>query len=251
MLEIPEDHDPFDRAQRRDHGLWGYWSKTPFATLLWVTVIVWCIGTIPRAISAWPAGAPRLPSGADDVPRASLVKRAGTIVAVSPASELPGDLVIGAAWYDYRLRPDFEQQCVTITGTGVAISDLPAARAAYVKFLGTQADPYWSGTAAALTPGDQTNKLSLQGRRMAQTVLALLALPLAIRSLAWMVPIIKVVLQPLELIPSPDPIDRERRRRRRKLAAGKCPGCGYAIIGLPRRQCPECSMTWTEAELSN
>ncbi len=246
-LDNPADRDPHERALRVPRGLWRHLSKTPWATALWLFVIVWCIGTMPSTTTAWPAGAPRLPGGIDDVPRASLVRRSGVIVAIDPATEKPSDNVIGAAWYDYRLRPDFEQKCVTITGTAVAPGDLPAARAAYVAYLGTLTNPYWSATAAKLAGGNRTDTLRFHGRRIAQTSLAIAAFFLLFRSLAWTAPILLRLFDVLGRV-TPDPVERERRRRLRRLAAGNCPECGYCILTLPQRKCPECGHTWTEEE---
>lgn len=246
-IDIPDDHDPHERATRGGHGLWGYWSKSPWATVLWASVMVWCIATMPGTTTAWPASAPRLPGGGDGVPRASLVRRAGVIVAVAREDERPDDTVIGTAWYDYRLRPEFEQQCVTITGSGVTAREVPAARAAYVAYLKALPGRYWQSVATTLAPGDQSGTVLVHGRRVAQSVLALLVLPLAARSLAWMAPIVHSVVAALRSV-APDPVERERRRRKRRLDAGQCPECGYCILSLPQRRCPECGATWTEEE---
>jgi len=33
-------------------------------------------------------------------------------------------------------------------------------------------------------------------------------------------------------------------RRGEELSRGRCPSCGYSIVGLPERKCPECGAAW-------
>jgi hypothetical protein len=40
----------------------------------------------------------------------------------------------------------------------------------------------------------------------------------------------------------------KRDRRAWRLAAGRCPRCGYDIRNLPDRRCPECGETWSAEE---
>jgi hypothetical protein len=184
------------------------------------------------------------------IPWANLVKRSGAIVAVASGKEQPTDTVLGAAWFDYRLRPEFEGSFVTITGSGITPADMAPARAAYITWLAAQPEPYWQRVAAGLSPGDHVNTLGFRWRRIGQSIVGLLIGPaLLLRSLMWAAPIFAAVSEFLGRM-SPDPIERERRRRRRALSAGKCPGCGYNITGLPHRRCPECNETWGSSELS-
>jgi hypothetical protein len=41
----------------------------------------------------------------------------------------------------------------------------------------------------------------------------------------------------------------KRYQRARRLAAGRCPRCGYDIRNLPEPRCPECGETWSADEV--
>jgi hypothetical protein len=41
----------------------------------------------------------------------------------------------------------------------------------------------------------------------------------------------------------------KRDRRAWRLAAGRCPRCGYDIHHLPEPRCPECGETWSDDEV--
>jgi hypothetical protein len=218
------------------------------ATVVW-TVVFWrSAATLPTVNSAVPPGAPADSTGYVPIPTADLVIRAGQVVAIDPGTEAPGEMVQGQAWFDYRLRPEFEGRYVSITGMDVP-AERAAAHAAYVAWLAKDRRSYWRGMAASLKAGDSVDTLGYKWRRMGQMVLATISVPAWVISLAWTLPILMPVFEPLAGI-TRSPEERERLRRRRALALGKCPGCGYSIAGLPKRRCPECNETWAVSELT-
>lgn len=232
--------------------LWGYWSKRPIATLLFAAVIVVSLRSIPSINSAEPPGAPQAVSPGGKlfvpIPMATLVKRGGTIMAIDPGTEQKWDVHLGAAQFDYRLRPEFEGRYISLLGV-VNEADVPEARAAYTVWLTQRPEKYWQNVAARMQAGDQINFMGYKVKRAGLILLSLVCAGLWVRSLAWAAPMVKRVLEPVNNL-TLDPEERERRRRAHALKAGKCPGCGYSIIGLPKRRCPECNETWSEAEFN-
>lgn len=226
---------------------WRAWLRTPLATVLWIAVIVWCFAMLPRSYSMWPAGAPTVSGGAVIVPTCSIVRRGGSVTAVDCDKVRPSDASIGMAWFDYRLRPEFEGRWITMS-EAISAADRPAARAAYITWLGGHPERYWRNVASRLKAADEVNTAGYLGRRIALAIVAFVAFILACYSLVWTLPILTAIAEPLANL-STDPEERERRRRRKRLAAGRCPGCGYAIAGLPQHRCPECNETWSASEL--
>jgi hypothetical protein len=202
---------------------------------------------LPGANSAWPAGAPTNPGGTSKVPWADIVRRNGVVTALAPGQIKPTDTPLGVASYDYRLRPSFEMEQITLNA--VQPADAAAARTAYINLLASSGDRYWQRAAARLGGGNIHGMAGMHWRRTGQWVLGLFIGPFfLIRSLAWAVPYLNVVADASGRLSS-DPIERERRRRQRALAKHRCPACGYSIIGLPERRCPECNETWGRHEM--
>lgn len=227
--------------------VWGTWLKHPVATVLLGAGIWWCLSSIPSTNSSDPPGAPTAVTswGSRFTPTmwTYLVRRSdGSIVAVEPGKETARDRIIGSAEFAYRLRPEREMWSVQINAD-LRAGEESAARKAFADWLSVHPQRYWRGVASRISLKDDVNVMGYKGVRIGLSAAAMVMCGLLARSLAWAVPIFGAALEPLRRA-SLDPEERERRRRRRALAAGKCPGCGYEIRGLPKRRCPECNETW-------
>lgn len=241
-----------DESDSGRRGLWRYWMKRPLASVVLGAAVVLCVREIPSGTSADPPGAPtgRTSSGGVFTPNPwSYLARAGdgSIYAIEPGKETPSDRLVGSATFAYRLRPEREVWSVQLHAD-LNRGEEGAARKAFADWLGTSPHKYWRNMAERLTLVDDDDSISFVGVRIALSALAVTFGGLLVRSLAWAEPIVTAALEPLSRL-SMDPEERERRRRRKVLAAGKCPGCGYEIGGLPKRRCPECNETWGAWEL--
>lgn len=101
-------------------------------------------------------------------------------------------------------------------------------RKAFVAWLNTANRGRYQSIAAELAAGDVRRVTVLWSGYVLDTLL-FVTLALLVYSLAW------VPLFPAWLAAT---------RRQRALARERCPHCGYSIVGLRERVCPECGKSW-------
>ncbi len=238
-------------VRRRRFGI----VANPVTTLLLLAYLGWDIRTLPNrpGETSRVAGAlfqPSAGTGPMNLPPVYFVREAAGLAPIpfgeafegeqSSANDLavamatrPADVLLvkdtgsraRVGWY----APTTEYQIIAVdiepmTSRALTESERADARAAYVAFFAKHPRSAFAERAAWLAPGDGIEERSLPGGQ-ARSAGALLALLVLLASLRW-VPIAAGMVK-----------DRLASAR---LAAGRCPACGYALSGLRGGVCPEC-----------
>lgn len=238
------------------------WVQNPVVTLVVGVALLWSLLTLPRAwyegqstVGDWLARAvPILRSHSRGNPMHLSVyalREGGAFRVLDPDSDSwdeasrvmtqrPEDVYA----VDYFPRTDVPTgfyaptrlvttRLVSITPIGRDVRDptgdtRDAILSAFYGFLTRAGGGRWAQDAAALRAGNVEERRT---DRMGyfHDVLAAVGLMVFLYSLAW--------------IPR-TPAYLATTRRQRALARGRCPHCGYSIVGLREPVCPECGRSW-------
>jgi len=239
------------QARRRRFGI----VANPATTLLLLAYLGWDVWRLPNqpgetsrvAATLFP---PAVGQGTPSLPPVYFVREVGGLVPIpfgeafsgeqSSANDLavamatrPGEVLLvkdtgsrtRVGWY----APTTEYQIIAVdiepmTARTITQAERADARAAYVAFFAKHPNAAYVERAAWLAPGDGIDERTLVGGQ-ARSAGALAALLLMLASLRWI---------PIAVTRAKDRFAASR------LAAGKCPACGYPLNGLRGGCCPEC-----------